>query len=234
MRGTRCNGSNSGLLWGGFLIVLGIIILLEHLGIVPPIEFYRFWPLILVLIGLTHLLRRGQRATGMMWIAIGTVFQLQQLGIAHVSWGDIWPVVLIVAGIIMIWGTFERRALPPVPGGDASSSLNELAVFSGVERRITSQHFQGGRITAVFGGIELDLRQADIEGDSARIHMDAVFGGCEIRVPESWIIDARGQGIFGGYSDNTRQDGGNSASTEKRKTLILTGSAVFGGVEIRN
>jgi hypothetical protein len=54
-----------------------------------------------------------------------------------------------------------------------------------------------------------------------------------MRVPETWYVAARGQGVFGGFSDSTRY--APPADPEKaRKTLVVLGTALFGGVEIRN
>ena len=85
----------------------------------------------------------------------------------------------------------------------------------------------------MFGGIELDLWQAEIEGDAAVLHIDAIFGGVELRVPDTWVVSSEGQGIFGGYSDSTHQRPPTDPA-QPRKTLVIRGAAVFGGVEIRN
>jgi hypothetical protein len=77
------------------------------------------------------------------------------------------------------------------------------------------------------------MRDADIEGTEAVLHANAIFGGIELRVPETWYVAARGQGVFGGFTDSTRYSA--TADPDKpKKTLIVVGMAVFGGVEIRN
>jgi len=77
------------------------------------------------------------------------------------------------------------------------------------------------------------LGQAEIEGDTAVLHIDAIFGGVELRVPDTWVVSSEGQGIFGGYSDSTHQRPPTDLALP-RKTLVIRGAAVFGGVEIRN
>jgi predicted membrane protein len=111
--------------------------------------------------------------------------------------------------------------------------LNETTVFGGINRRIDSQEFEGGHISAVFGGIELDLRKANTKKDEIIIEADAVFGGIELTVPEHWRVTVQGSGIFGGYDDQTHPSPAASPD-EKRPHLIMTGSAVFGGVSVKN
>ncbi len=112
--------------------------------------------------------------------------------------------------------------------------MNATAIFGGVERRITDRDFRSGRVSSVFGGMELDFHDANIEGDEAVLEVNAIFGGAEIRVPETWRVEARSQTLFGGYSDTTRVSPSLDANPVKRKTLIITGTILFGGVEVKN
>jgi predicted membrane protein len=112
------------------------------------------------------------------------------------------------------------------------NQLRDGAVFGGSRRRVDSQDFQGGEAFAMFGGVEIDLRKAAMTRDEILIEANAIFGGIEIRVPETWNVLVRGAGIFGGYEDETmdtrvRPEG-------KQPVLIVNGFAVFGGVSIKN
>lgn len=231
-RSRECR-SNSGILWGGAFVLVGTVLLLERMGLIPSFEWHRLWPVFLIIPGIVQLLQPGRRASGGMLLALGILFELQMLGVAHVTWGEIWPVALIGIGLIMIWGTLERKNIPPAQV-DPLTSFNETVVFSGLERRVTSRTFRGGRVMTVFGGAELDMREADIDGTEATIEVNCIFGGCEIRVPETWSVVSAGQGMFGGYSDKTHQRVADPASGAVNKTLVLRGAVVFGGVEIKN
>ena len=87
---------------------------------------------------------------------------------------------------------------------------------------------------SVFGGVEVDFLSADIEGQEAVIYVEAIFGGIELRVPERWKVVFQGQSIFGGYSDETRPPLPDTPGSAPRKTLILQGKAVFGGINVKN
>jgi predicted membrane protein len=227
---------------GGILAVVGLLILLDNMGIHAASHIYRFWPLILILIGLWNLTCQSGRVIGVVLIILGVLFQLDTLGVAHFSWGELWPLVIIGAGLLVMWSSLQARRVSKVvsdalggqPQTDPRTTLNEVAIFGGIERRITSQDFQGGYVQAVFGGVELDLRDANMQQDEAKLEINAVFGGVELRVPDTWQVVSRGQAFFGGFVDSTRNYRTENPANPGKKSLFLTGSAVFGGVEIKN
>jgi len=231
-RGREVEG---GLIGGTVVAIVGIVFLLSNTGMLSVGHLFRFWPMILVIAGLAALASPQGRVKGAILIVIGALLELDALGIAHFQWSSLWPLAMIGAGALIIWTTLEARRAGSLTG-DSRSNLNEFALFGGVERRITSQDFKGGAATAIFGGIEIDLRQAVIADDHAEITINAVFGGCELRIPENWEIIAHGQGIFGGYVDSTKGYVGTpeAAGGIPRKPLYIRGVAIFGGVELKN
>jgi len=233
--GNRSYGG--GLIWGVALVLVGVAFLLDHMGLINIDHVWRFWPLLLIVAGITHLTSHQRRFWGIILIAAGTVLQLNQLGISHFGWADFWPVILIAVGLMILWGSLEARnkpAIPKSPEGDPTTTLNENVIFGGIERRVTTQNFQGGHVNAVFGGVELDLRDAKMEADEATLEINIIFGGVDMRVPETWHVASRGTPIFGGVSDKTRTSTRDVPEGAKPKVLYLTGSVIFGGVDIKN
>ncbi|TNF28521.1 MAG: hypothetical protein EP329_17770, partial [Deltaproteobacteria bacterium] len=105
------------------------------------------------------------------------------------------------------------------------------AVFSGIERRGTWAVPEKLKLRAVFGGIELDLRTAELTADVTELHCHAVFGGIDLTVPPDVYVEVTGTGIFGGFDQDHRHP---SAPLEQaRKIVRISGRAVFGGVSIR-
>jgi hypothetical protein len=120
--------------------------------------------------------------------------------------------------------------------------LNDVNIFWGGKRRIVAKNFVGGEIVAVFGGFEIDLREADILGSVAEIEIFTIFGGGEIRVPPNWEIVMETVGIFGGCDDRTRHPDfpiagalpADGSAAPQPKRLIVKGVAIFGGLGVKN
>jgi hypothetical protein len=174
------------------LIGVGVVFLLDNLNILPVDQVFKFWPLLLIALGLFLLVDRTAWHIGM--------------------------------------GRYGRDEYTGASGG--GHRIRESAVFGGGKRRFTSQDFTGGKIEVVFGGYEVDLREAAIQGDVAVLQVDVVFGGTELRIPDTWSAVVQGTGVFGAFADNTRQPDPSRIPNPKR--LIVRGAAVFGGVEVKN
>jgi len=223
---------------GGVFVFIGMVMLLDHMGVINASGLWRFWPMILILAGILKALNECSRMWGIILIAVGVVLELGEFHVVRVTWDMIWPMGIIAVGLILIWSTIQAKKAGLGGSGNAEfptgpGALNEIAVFSGIEKRITGKNFSGGKMVAIFGGIEIDLWQAEMEGDEAVLQIDAIFGGVEIRVPDTWLVSSHGQGVFGGYNDSTRLRPATDPN-QPRKTLVLRGAAIFGGVEIRN
>lgn len=239
-----------GLVWGFVIVGVGVALLLDHLGVLPFGYLYRFWPLLLVLFGAMNILTQSGRAFGFLLIVAGALLQLNKLNLLHLTFADVWPLAIIAVGLLLIWGSLETRGvLRSVhrsksaaesfrqrimdQTSETDTSLNAVAVFGGCERRFTGQHFQTGKATSIFGGLELDFSEADMD-DEAVLEITCIFGGVEVRVPDTWYVHSRSLPVFGGFEDKTRQTRVATTPGAKRKTLIVTGLVVFGGVEIKN
>jgi predicted membrane protein len=148
----------------------------------------------------------------------------------HFSLWDYWPLILVFVGIMMIIkSSFIRRGIAPpfAESKDANDYLKAIAVMGGFKRSNNSQNFQGGELTAIMGGLEIDLRDASTKGD-ATIEVFTTMGGVEMRVPEDWLVIIEGFPFMGGFEDKTRHP------KDSAKRLIIKGTVIMGGVEIKN
>jgi len=128
----------------------------------------------------------------------------------------------------------------PVTGSpDASSSgfgastpefIDSTAILGGLKKVVVSKNFQGGRITCFLGGAEIDLSQADIQGE-VRLEITQVLGGIKLIVPSHWDIKTEMTAFFAGIEDK-RAIGGRMIDPGKR--LVLHGTSVMAGIDIRN
>jgi len=228
-------GNRGGLLPGLVLVTIGTVILLDHMGYIPADRLWRLWPLILMVVGAVKVFKERHHALGAVLMVIGGLFLSNNLGLIRLNWNDMWPLVLIGTGVALIWSRIEMPSLPRASSaGGGPNMVNEYTMFGGVERRISVNNFTGGTVTATFGGVELDFRSADIEGEEAVLYLEAIFGGIEIAVPDRWTVIYEGQSIFGGYSDETRPPLPDVPGSAPKKRLILRGRAVFGGISVKS
>jgi hypothetical protein len=115
-------------------------------------------------------------------------------------------------------------------GTSFTDRLNIDAIFSGVNRKMMTKNFQGGKITAAFGGIDLDLTSADFNG-VVTIQVDIIFGGVKMIIPPHWDIRTEVSNIAAGLEDKRFfREGG----VDPNKVLILKGTILFGGLEIKS
>jgi hypothetical protein len=108
--------------------------------------------------------------------------------------------------------------------------IDSTCIFSGTKKVILSKNFRGGDIVNVFGGSEIDLMQADING-TATLEVTAIFGGATLIVPSNWAIKSEAVTIFGGISDKRKFA---ALAEPATKTLVLKGTMIFGGMEIKS
>lgn len=168
----------------------------------------------------------GQLIIGLIFIAIG-ISSFTNFDIFHY----LWPTIFIFIGIRILMGRRWRhhgRYTAHTVGELHQDDINEVAIFSGSARRVTSSAFTGGKAAAIFSGMEVDLTRAKMKGKSAEMELVGVFGGLKLIVPKDWRVVTEGAGVIGGFTNHT------SGGTESSPKLIVRGAAIFGGVEIVN
>lgn len=227
----------SKILTGLLIIVVGIIVLMKQMGTPLP-HWVLSWKTLLIGIGIIHLIKHNFKAiAGYVLILIGSVFLIND--IVH-NWIDpkfVWPVVIIIIGIVVISKSLfgekknnsfieDKLSFDEV---DSDDFVKAEAFFGGVSKNVVSKNFKGASVSCVFGGTELNFTQANIE-TKAVIDMNCVFGGTTIIVPSDWKIVSNLTSVFGGIEDKRPTDSLNL--DDDSKTLILRGKCVFGGVEI--
>lgn len=212
---------------GTVLLLIGVGLLAEQLGIVDIGRLLStWWPLLLIAVGGVKVLT-GTPVGGSVLLLAGVLFQARALELLPGSFFDyFWPIALVAGGAWLIGsrGGREQKA-------SMEDEIRHFVAFGGIETRNESQAFRGGSVTAMFGGLELDLRGAKIAGDRAVIETTTMLGGAEIRVPEEWRVVVSGTPLLGGWENKTehRPEGDGPSPT-----LELTGLSLLGGVSVSN
>ncbi len=222
------------------LIAVGGLFFLNNMQILPVRDILRYWPGILVAVGIMLLVdsvETAGKAVGGVLTGAGALLLARNLGYIELTWNQVWPLLLIGAGLLML---FDRTGLmakagisgPALRRGMFRGIPKESTVFGSATRSYYGQEFAGGRYETVFGGIEIDLRGSHMAGDQAVLKIDAVLGGAEVKVPDTWLVVIKAAAVFGGVMNSTKAP--DPVLVPNPKRLIVKGSAVFGGIEIKN
>ena len=216
---------------GVLIIAIGILFLLDNLGYLYVGDYLRYWPVLLIAYGASKVAGPSGRGWGALVGIVGILLLLRNLDVMCFRIWDFWPVLLIFLGGLMLYRGVLRPGSRGSATGDASgeNTVQGFALLGGFKRASTSQSFEGGQLTAILGGCEVDLSGADIKGESAVLDVLAFMGGIELRVPDTWRVELQGTPVLGGFDDKTRRPAGTSP-----KVLVVKGYAMFGGVEIKN
>ena len=217
---------------GIVVIFMGIIFLLDNLGVADAGAVLRFWPIIFVVFGTLKILRTRSipgYVVGGIFIFIGLLMLSHRLGFIHLYWRDWWPLFLILIGISVIVKSLYRKkyGIQELQAEEVTKTMDVMAILGGHRYKSDVPDFRGGEITSVMGGCEVDLRQASIKGEVV-INVFSFWGGTEIKVPGDWNVVVECMPILGGIDDKS------SGAPGSGKRLIIKGTVIMGGVEIRN
>ena len=215
-------------LFGVAIIAAGAVLLAGNLGLIDAQYVFRiFGPVVLFFLGAGLLARRrhDQVLLGLMLMVVGAWgFATQQQWVKIHFWAVIGPMMLVLAGGSVVWRAFNR----PAPQGAGDAYIRTFAVFSGAELRPTVP-FEGAEVTAVMGGVKLDLSNASMAQESAVVDVFALMGGSEIFVPRDWDVTVKVVSLMGGCTDKRRP-----ATGPATRHLVIRGMVVMGGVEIKD
>jgi predicted membrane protein len=226
---------------GLLLIAAGALLLLDMGDLLPfNLRYYIIsWKTLLIGIGLITMANRDNRTTGAILVGLGLLFWMPELLDYRVRLSAIfWPAVLIGIGLIMLsrrTGSDGHRQKHIFSGSNRQGVtdedlIDELAIFGGGNTRITSQNFKGGKVTAIFGGSDIDMKATMPSKAGCVIDVFTLFGGNKLIVSDDWQIKSEVVAIFGGFSDKRIVT--NERNPEK--LMIIKGVVLFGGVEIKS
>ena len=239
--GTNQNANKS---TGLILLIVGVGILLKNMDTNLPEWVFR-WEVGIILLGLIIGIRSKFRSS--VWfimIAIGGTSLLDLLFPQFLRPQFTWAVISIVVGLYFIFrpkGNSKENWLSCGPKAETINDegpevyasqdvLNVTAVFGGVKKIVVSKNFKGGEIVSIMGGSEIDMSQADING---RIKLEAtnIMGGTKLIIPPTWEVQSEMVAIFGGVEDKRDV---HSLKMDSTKILVLEGTCLFGGLEIKS
>jgi predicted membrane protein len=244
--GIYSGNTRGGSIWTGvFIILIGIAALIKVTVTDLP-NWVFSWQMFLIVLGFFIGIRHGFR--GPAWfilMLVGGAFLATEINPDINIRRYIWPVALIVVGGFLVLRPRHRNFRDYIDDkvdtaiNDAAKKegpvsdddfVDSTSVFGGAHKNIISKNFKGGDLVNIFGGTELNLTQADFTG-TATIELTTIFGGTKLIVPSNWSVKSEVVTIFGGMEDKRNIQ---SVTDNSGKLLLLRGTIIFGGIEIKS
>lgn len=258
-----------GVGFAALLIIAGALLLCNKLNIIPAkySDALISWQMLLILIGVLGLAKR-YFYNSIILISLGVFFIIPEIGkVPNNFIGTIppnfvhiyWPVLLIVAGVLMLihW-IFPRKRNYKIFEGEfadrakyyqhkyhhhstkkcgenkrygESGFIEKNSMFESGEHIVLDPEFKGGSVSTAFGETKLDLRKTNLAEERTEIEINVAFGSVTIFVPEDWNVQLNVNSMFGAFPDKRLVK---NSDTNSSKILVIYGSILFGGGELRN
>jgi hypothetical protein len=220
---------NFNVFFGLFLLLIGSLLILERFNINIRVDYTILAWIFLIIFGIFMIINDKKISIMPSIITfIGLWNLLNEIGLLTGSiFSLFWPIIIIIIGFNLVFAKKLFINLPPniQKSGDV---LTYSGIFSGVEERLTNKDFKGLVANAIFGGVELDLRDVEITQD-IQIDVNAMFGGVTIILPEKYnLIKGESVALFGGVENKFK-----GKNEENKKTIYLNSRTIFGGIELR-
>lgn len=219
------------ILLGLVVLTLGVLFLLDSADVLDAGKaISHYWPTVIIAMALFQFAEgtHGWVGPSIFLIAGSLLLLVTSDVVSGDVWSYVWPIAIIAGGILIIgrWRTSTRPAQ-----AHADDMIVADGIFGGPTVASASQNFRAASLTAVFGGVTLDLRNARPAPEGAAINATAIFGGIELLVPQGWRIAVKATPIFGGVDDKTVHDPDPGPDAP---TLVIDGLTLFGGIEVKH
>ena len=221
----------SNILWGLVFIVVGVIFGLNALNITDiNIFFDGWWTLFIIVPCFIGLFKDEDKSSNLIGLVIGICLLLGCIDIIEFTliWKLMVPAILVMIGLSFIFkDTLNSKIKKEIKKLNKTETKEYCSCFSGQTIDFNNEEFTGCSISAVFGGVKCDLKNAIIKNDVV-INATSIFGGITIYVPVGVNVKISSTSIFGGVSDERK-----NKTKDSEHTIYVNTTAMFGGVEIK-
>lgn len=224
------------------LVLIGALILFDNMYLfdinIPRIIFS--FPAILIFVGIMILLHGNNKVFGSILLVLGVFFIIPRIfPWIYYDRHLILPVLIIAFGLYIIFrkrkSNYDECSRKETEGGYKkydTDRVDDISIFGGGQKIITSKNFKGGNVTSIFGGSEIDFTNCSLAEGTVIIDILAIFGGSTLIVPNEWNVIIDVFPLFGGFSNKIRR--APDTKIDMDKTLIIKGLVIFGGGEVKS
>ena len=218
------------IVWGVVIILVGVLLLLKSFGILENVNifFKGWWTLFIIVPAVIGLFTERDKTGDIIALIIGVFLLLGVRDILDFALIGklILPIILIIIGFSIIFkDTIKNKVQDEMKGVELKDGENYTSTFSSQNFKVTEE-FKGSEMNAIFGGIDLDLRNAKFKKDT-KIKLCCIFGGIDLFIPEDVDVKIASTSLFGGVDDKRRD------VKEPKHTLYIEATCIFGGVDIK-
>ena len=221
----------SRFLLGVFIILVGILLLLEQTLVIPNFSsmiftiLTKFWPLLFLFFG-SKLLIQKSYTPGIILFILGVALLSSNL----FNWNFfaiLWPVIIIAIGMSMF---FRKEEVSERKRNESSKekSISETVIFWELKKKVDTKDFKGGEVNVAFGDLQLDLRDVEVAKDGAKIHLNCAFGDVDVFVPKNCRVKTSGSVVVGEWKPEIKE------RDVSKPVIEITGSVLFGSVKVRD
>ena len=231
--------TNTRKTWGILLVLIGGLLIANAFDLLP----YRLkdilwsWEMLLIVVGIFSLVNNQSKVLGIVLISLGGFFLIENYwDFPYYVRKAFWPTVVVVFGLYLILSPpryFRRRNRDKdIDSGESRDFIDEVSIFGGGERVVTSNEFKGGKTTSIFGGSKINLMNSQLAVGENILDTFSVFGGTTLIVPAGWNVRVEVASIFGGFSD--KRERMPNLVFDQDRVLVIKGLAIFGGGEVKS
>lgn len=226
----------SKLILAALLIGVGMLLLFDNFNLLPGnINNIIFsWPMLLVVLGFLHLVKHSNKTFGLVLLAVGAFFLLPRIvpGLS-LSFGQLfWPAIFLGIGFLILFKGNSGNKPWKRDSTNSSEIIDEVNIFGGTERRMTTRNFRGGETVSIFGGSVYDFTDCELAEGKNVLEVVNIFGGSKFIIPSHWNVHVQVVSFVGGFSDKRKANLG--IPDMKNRELFIKGVVIFGGGEIKS
>lgn len=211
------------LLWGCSIIAVGVLFLLNLLGVITLNVWEYTVPIFITVLGVSIIINNAKNIWGYVFIALGIVLFIRKAFNITIDIKYIIAILIIFAGVYLIFSMFiDKKEFTNIAG-----KANQFTLFGGREEKINNPEYAGTKAVCIFGGHEIDLRGLNFT-HNVEILALVVFGGVTVFLPQNVNVVVKSLPIFGGTENKTNNTENNPY------TVYIKATAIFGGIEIKN